>query len=116
MKLVYNECNCSGSGLFNDLGKFKTVDKYLTALANAFKKDPDEKIERPETLPLDCGVRLHKDDPYQMIIYCGQLTAEAEKIIRKVKRYPAFLRKFMTDYMSIVGDDFERELFFTLSA
>lgn len=103
MTVELTECNGSGGGLFEDLGTYPNVDKWLEAM-----RDGDD-----ATRALDVFVNCNGKS------YCfksgGCLSADADKIIKWVARLPHDLRAIPNDLMKIKADAFECELFISMA-
>ena len=114
MDIHFTECNCEGVGLFADFARYETVEKYLQALVDVMSgKTEYMSSDAPDFVPLDCAVKDINNGQCRWIIQAGQVHPDADKNIRWMKRQRAEIRHFMSDYITIVGDGFERELFFS---
>lgn len=112
MDLKFKECAHAGTNLFEDIVKYKTVDKYLQAIFDIFAHKIDKSYDEPHFIPLDCAVKDPKTDKWRWIVQFGQPCADGQKNVNWVKRQPAFVRHIVSDYIVIRADDVERELFF----
>ena len=97
MDIFFTGCSHCGEGLLADLAKYKTVEKYLQALADVCSGKAECTGENcPGFVPLECAVKNINTGSYRWIIRGGQ---------------PARIRRFMSDGITIRGDLSEREMF-----
>ena len=112
MKIDIKNCAGMGVGLLADMANFKTVDKYLRAVLDVmtFKKE-FRSPGTPEFVPIDCAVVDTITGDYRWFVLSGRVTDKAEKNFKWLQSQPDLFRNFMSDYISIIGDAYERELF-----
>lgn len=106
MTIEIQECNgfCSGQSLFQDLGKYETVQDWVEALT---KQDA-------EFHPLDCFVSTDGKNRFGVMI-AGQVSTQILNDLRMAfESVPDDLLRIPTDTMKVTADIFERELFISL--
>lgn len=100
IKIHETECVGFEDSILPDIGRFKDLPSWLTALKN----------QDVAYYPLDCGVKV--GDNVYYVIRCGQVTEDMNAAIKKVKKLPARFRNLPNDFLVIIADFFERELSF----
>lgn len=102
MIIKVTECVGTDGGLFRDLGTYTDVSKWLKAMCDG----------EDSTRALDVTV-VAGGKPYQFKS-SGNVSGEANKIIRAVARLPMMERTIPNDRMKITADAFEGELLIEL--
>ena len=106
MTIEIQECNgfCSGQSLFQDLGKYETVQDWVEAMTK----------QEAKFHPLDCFVSTDGKNRFGVMI-AGQVLTQNLNDLRTVFEFvPEDLLWIPTDTMKIRADIFERELFTSL--
>ena len=115
MRLLFLKAAVSGSslGLFRDMGKYGSVDSYVSALLRCYRDGlygcgaADNDI--PEFMPLEFYIILPTGDTC-CFISAGQVSNEADAMLRRLKKWTVGYRSFVGDDMVVRADAFEREL------
>ena len=111
MRLLYSECNGFGN-IMRDFSQFDKVSEYLQAIVDIYNNVREYDLEM---LPLECSYVDPVDSKTKYIICDGKLCEDAQANIDFLKKQRKELDEFITDYLSVTADGFERECYFSWS-
>ncbi len=98
MKLRIDECQGLVCGILNDLSRYDSVDRWLSAIVSG----------TAEFIPLDLYLKFNGKGA--RLLQSGEFCDGHTALIDVVRRLPADVRHIPNDNMVIIADAFEREL------
>lgn len=102
MRLKLTECMGIDCGLFRDLATYDSMYDYVKAIIEG--KDAFQALD----------VQIKFGGKGYRLRSSGELTSEAKLALAKLRRQPKELKMIPNDWMAIIADNFEQELYIDL--